>query len=128
MYMSLTTDKGIKKLEFTPIILTKRDLHAPMLQMLTHHLTSLLFEVIGPGYVWVYDGTLKDISKFFNMPSLSLKKISLLSGILKAIRDKKVCLLAPRCHLAGGDKVYFYLGILPISIHILILSALAREG
>lgn len=114
MYMSLSADKDIKKLEFTPIILTKRDLHARMLQMLTHHLTSLSFEVIGPGHVWVYGCTLKDISKFCNMPSLSLKKINLLSGSLKAIKDKKVCLLAPYCHLAGGDEVHFYLETLPI--------------
>lgn len=44
------------------------------------------------------------------------------------MKDKKVCLLAPRCYRAGGEKVHFYLGILPISIHILIMSALAREG
>lgn len=95
-----------------------------MLQMLTHHLISLLFEVIGPSSIWFYDWTLKDIS---NMPNL-LKKNKPLSMSLKAKKDTKVCLLAPHCHLAGGDEVHFHLEIWPMSIHVLILSALARES
>lgn len=73
LYVSLSMDRAIKKLEFTSIILTG-GLHAQMLQVLTHHITSLLFGVIGPSSVWLYDWALKDISKFFNMSSLPLKK------------------------------------------------------
>lgn len=92
-----------------------------MLQNLTHHLTSLLFQAIGPSSLWFYGWTLKDMSKFFNMPSLPVKKkktkkTSLLSRSLKAIKDIRVCLLAPHCHLAGGDEVHFHLEILPMSI------------
>lgn len=60
-YMSPSIDRGIKKLEFTSMILTG-DLHAQMLQVPTHHITSLLFEVIGPSSVWFCDWTLKAIS------------------------------------------------------------------